>query len=202
ITSDRPGRLRLKNPVLYRKADLCQAVERELMNVLGIDRYKTSSRSCSVQVDYDPRQLSRLQVIEILDSALSAAEHPSKLDRLDLHLPICTASIPFAAVAQFAIPALLPAAAVLFAYTSIPTFREARRVLFQEKRLGVDVLDAIVVIGCLGTMSIFPGVVLCWCLSFGRVLVKRTQDNSKKLLLNAFGKQPRYVWLLRDGTEV
>ena len=63
-------------------------------------------------------------------------------------------------------------------------------------------LDAIVVVGCLGTMSIFPGAVLCWCLSFGRVLVKKTQDNSKKLLLNAFGKQPRYVWLYRDGAEV
>jgi heavy metal translocating P-type ATPase len=33
-------------------------------------------------------------------------------------------------------------------------------------------------------------------------LVKKTQDNSKKLLLNAFGKQPRYVWLYRDGAEV
>jgi Cu2+-exporting ATPase len=51
-------------------------------------------------------------------------------------------------------------------------------------------------------MNIFPGAVLCWCLSFGRVLVQRTQDNSKKLLLNAFGKQPRYVWLYRDGVEV
>ena len=91
---------------------------------------------------------------------------------------------------------------MLFAYTSIPTFKEAREVLFEEKRLGVDVLDAIVVVGCLGTMSIFPGAVLCWCLGFGRVLVKKTQDNSKKLLLNAFGKQPRYVWLYRDGVEV
>ena len=34
------------------------------------------------------------------------------------------------------------------------------------------------------------------------MLVKKTQDNSKKLLLNAFGKQPRYVWLYRDGVEV
>ena len=71
-----------------------------------------------------------------------------------------------------------------------------------ERRLGVDVLDAIVVVGCLGTMAIFPGTVLCWCLGFGRVLVKKTQDDSKKLLLNAFGKQPRYVWLYRDGAEV
>ena len=202
ITGDQPGRLRLKNPVLYRKSELCQAIERELMGILGIDQYKTSSLTCKVQVDYDPRQLSKLQVIEILDSALANAEHPTRLDKLDLHLPICTASLPIAAAAQFAFPPLLPVAAVVFAYTSIPTFKEAYNVLFKEKRLGVDVLDSIVVIGCLGTMAIFPGAVLCWCLSFGRVLVKKTQDNSKKLLLNAFGKQPRYVWLYRDGVEV
>ena len=202
VKLDRPGRLRLKNRVLYRKNDLCQAIERELMTVLGVEWYKTSSITCSVQVDYDPRELTRDQVVEILDSALDNAEHPTKLDKLDLHLPICTASLPLAVAAEFAFPPLLPAAAAVFAYTSIPTFKEARNVLFKEKRLGVDVLDAIVVVGCLGTMSIFPGAVLCWCLSFGRVLVKRTQDNSKKLLLNAFGKQPRYVWLYRNGVEV
>jgi Cu2+-exporting ATPase len=202
VKREQTGRLKLKNPVLYRKNDLCQAIERELMSVLGIDKYTTNSILCTVQIDYDPRQLTKRQVIEILDSALAAAEHPTKLDKLDLHLPICTASLPLAAAAQFAVPGLLPVAAGVFAYCSIPTFQAAREVLFEEKRLGVDVLDAIVVVGCLGTMSIFPGAVLCWCLSFGRVLVKRTQDNSKKLLLNAFGKHPRYAWLYRDGVEV
>ena len=147
-------------------------------------------------------QRPRTSILEILDSALANAEHPTKLDKLDLHLPVCTASLPLAAVAQFAMPGLLPVAAVVFAYTSIPTFKEAKQVLFDEKRLGVDVLDAIVVVGCLGTMAIFPGAVLCWCLAFGRVLVKRTQDNSKKMLLNAFGKQPRFARLVgEDGEE-
>ena len=202
VKREQAGRLKLKNPVLYRKNELCQAIERELMSILGIDKYTTNSLFCTVQIDYDPRQLSKGQVIEILDSALAAAEHPKTLDKLDLHLPVCTASLPLAAVAQFAVPGLLPVAAVVFAYTSVPTFKAAREVLVDEKRLGVDVLDAIVVVGCLGTMAIFPGAVLCWCLSFGRVLVKRTQDNSKKLLLNAFGKHPRYAWLYRDGVEV
>ena len=202
VKQDTPGRLKLKNPVLYRKAELCQAIERELMSVLGVDKYKTSPLTSTVVIDYDPRELTRAQVIEIIDSALENTEHPTSLDKLDLHLPICTASLPLAAVAQFAFPPLLPVAAVVFAYTSIPTFKEARAVLFEERRLGVDVLDAIVVVGCLGTMSIFPGAVLCWCLGLGKVLVKRTQDNSKKLLLNAFGKQPRYVWLYREGVEV
>lgn len=202
IKAEQYGRLKLKNPVLYRKNELCQAIERELMSVLGVDKYSTNSFTCTVKIDYDPRQLTRAQILEILDEALAGTEHPTTLDKLDLHLPICTASLPLAAAAQFAFPPLLPVAAAVFAYTSIPTFREARQVLFEERRLGVDVLDAIVVIGCLGTMSIFPGAVLCWCLSFGRMLVKRTEDNSKKLLLNAFGKHPRHAWLYRDGIEV
>ena len=127
VKLDRPGRLRLKNAVLYRKGDLCHAIERELMTVMGIEKYKTGSITCSVQVDYDPRQLTRDHVIEILDTALANAEHPTKLDRLDLRLPICTASLPLAAVAQFAFPPLLPVAAAVFAYSSLTTFKDARR---------------------------------------------------------------------------
>ncbi len=196
------GRIKLRNPVLYRKKDLAEAIERELMSVLGVDKYSTNTLFSQVSIDYDPRQIDHWQLISILDSALASAEFPTKLDKLDLHLPICSASLPLAAAAQFAAPGLLPVAAGVFAYTSIPSFQGAYEVLFKEKRLGVDVLDSIVVLGCLGTMSIFPGAVLCWCLSFGRLLVKKTQDDSKKLLLNAFGKQPRYCWLYRDGVEV
>ena len=190
IKHELPGRLRLKNPVIHRKAELCQAIERGLMGVLGIDYFKTTSLTSTVLAHYDRKQLSKDQILETSIGA-GEAENPAQKDKLDLHLPLCTASVPVAAMAQFAAPGLLPAAAVLFAYTSIPTFKAAREVLVDERRLGVDVLDAIVVIGCLGTMSIFPGTVLCWCLGFGRVLVKKTQDDSKKLLLNAFGKQPR-----------
>jgi heavy metal translocating P-type ATPase len=202
VVSERIGAIKLENPVLYRKAVLCEAIERELMSVLGVDRYEISARDCCAKIEYDPRQLCPVQIIEILDSALANAEHPDHLDRLDLDLAICTASLPLAAVAQFAMPALLPFSAALFAYTAIPSFRGAYEVLFRERRLGVDVLDSIVVIGCLATLHVFPGAILAWCLSVGRYLVRRTEDNSKKLLLGTFGKQPRYVWLVRDGIEI
>jgi len=202
VVSERVGVIKLENPVLYRKAVLCEAIERELMSVLGVDRYETSPRDCRAKIDYDPRQLSPVQIIEILDGALANAEQPERLDPLDLDLAICTASLPLAAAAQFAMPALLPVSAALFAYTAIPSFRGAYQVLFKERRLGVDVLDSIVVMGCLATLHVFPGAILAWCLSVGRYLVRRTEDNSKKLLLGAFGKQPRYVWLVKDGVEV
>ena len=97
---------------------------------------------------------------------------------------------PWPRAAQFAAPVLLPAAVVLFAYTSIPTFKAARAVPFEEKRLGVDVLDAVVVVGCMGTMAIFPGAVLCWCLSFGRVLVKKTQITRRSFFLMHSASSP------------
>ena len=199
VTCERVGMIRLENPVLYRKAALCEVIERELMSVLGVDRYETSSRSGRAKIEYDPRQLGPAQIIEILDGALANAEHPEELDKPELELALCTASIPLAGVTQFAMPALLPVSAALFAYTSFPSFRRAYDVLTKERRLGVDVLDSIVVLGCLASLQVFPGAILAWCLAFGRFLVRRTEDSSKKLLLGAFGKQPRYVWLVPNG---
>lgn len=199
VISEKVGYLKVKNPVLYRKGLLCQAIERELMSVLGVDRYKTHTLQCTVIVEFDPRRLTRDQVIEILDSALANAEHQEALDKLDLDLTICTGSLVLAGVAQFAAPALVPAAAAVFAYTTLPSFVGAYEVVFKEKRLGVDLLDSVVVVGCLATLQVFPGAVLAWCLSFGRMLVQKTEDNSKKMLLSAFGKQPRFVWLVADG---
>jgi heavy metal translocating P-type ATPase len=196
------GMIKLENPVLYRKAALCEAIERELMSVLGIDRYDTSARNGSARIEYDPRLLGPAQIIGILDEVLVSAEHPEELDKPELDLAICTVSVPLAAVAQFAMPALLPVSAGLFAYTTIPSFRGAYRVLSEERRLGVDVLDSVVVLGCLASLHVFPGAILAWCLSFGRFLVRRTEDSSKKLLIGAFGKQPRFVWLIKDGVEI
>ncbi|MGD9647359.1 MAG: HAD-IC family P-type ATPase, partial [Pirellulales bacterium] len=202
VRSELPGRLRLRHPALYRKKEACQAVERELMSVLGIEKYKTSAATGSVLVNYTPGLLRKEQIIEILESALHNIEDPHGYDRPDLSFPLSTVGVPLSIGAQFAFPPLMPVAGALLAYNSITTFKQAREVLFDERRLGVDVLDAIVVTGCLATGSIFAGSVLTWCLAFGRMLVEKTQDDSKKMLLNVFGKQPRYVWLWRDGVEI
>ncbi|MBV8190821.1 MAG: heavy metal translocating P-type ATPase [Alphaproteobacteria bacterium] len=199
---ERVGSVRLTNPVLYRKRALCEAIERELMSALGVSRYNTDALKSRVDIEYDPRQISLAELVEMLDTALAATDHPDRLDKINRELTICTVSVPLAAAAQFAVPALLPPAGLLFAYTALPTFKGAWNVLTKERRLGVDVLDAVVVLACLGTGEVFAGTILCWCLSFGRFLVGRTEDRSKKMLLGAFGKQPRFVWLLIDGQEI
>ncbi|SRR5579862_12602 len=195
------GRIRFHNPALHRKRELCQAIERELMSVTGVDRYQTNDLTDTVLVYYNKRLIHKRQLIEILDEALHKSEQAGKTPA-DLDLPLCTVSLGLAAAAQFIAPAFLPLAAIVFLYSVIPSFKSARRVLFKEKRLGVDVLDTIVVVACLATNQVFAGAVLAWCLSFGRKLVKKTEDDSKKMLLNVFGKQPRFVWLYKDGVEI
>ena len=196
------GSLRLNNPALYRKRALCQAIERELRGVLGVNRYGADARTCRVDIEYDPRQIRAAQLVEILDEAMAAVEPVAQLDKVDHELTICSASLPLAAMAQFALPALLPVSAALILYTALPSFKGAWNVVTTQRRLGVDVLDSLVTLACLGAGQIFAGAILAWCLGLGRFLMRGAEDSSKKLLLGAFGKQPRFVWRLIDGREI
>lgn len=195
------GRIRLRNPALSRKRELCQAIERELMNAFGVNRYFTNELTSSVLIYYDPRQIQKHQLIEILDDVLHKSKDIGPTPA-DLDLPICTASVGVAATSRFLVPALTPLSAAVFFYSVIPSFKNAYNVVFKERRLGVDVLDALVVLVCLATGQILAGTVLALSLSVARKLVQKTEDNSKKMLLNVFGKQPRFVWLALEGMEV
>jgi hypothetical protein len=129
-----PGRIRLYNPLLYRRRELCQAVERECMNTFGIDRYSTNEFTSTVLVAYDPKQLQKHQILEILDGTLANA-HELPIAPVDLDLPICTASVALALGSAFLIPALAPLSAAVFLYSVLPSFKSAYRVLRVEKRL-------------------------------------------------------------------
>jgi len=195
------GRVRLHNPALYRCRELCQAIEREFMNTFGVDRYSTDELTATVLIQFDPKQIHQHQLVELLDALLpESRELP--LSPIDLDLPICTASVVLAVATKVLAPGLAPLSAGVFLYSVIPSFKNAYRVLFKEKRLGVDVLDAIVVLSCLATNQVLAGTVLGFSLGVARELVQRTEDNSKKMLLNVFGKQPRFVWREVDGVEV
>ncbi len=197
-----PGRMKLKHPFLYRRKSVCQAIERELMSVLGIDSYHMHPGRGTLVLKYNTRALRRDQVLTIIERALAKTEIPPELDPLDLDFPLAVTSVPLAALTQFMFPVLLPVAGALYLFTSITTFKSAFHVAVHEWRLGVDILDAIVVTGCVITGQIFAGSVLGLCLSFGRMLVAKTQDDSKRLLIQAFGKQSQFVKLWKDGHEV
>jgi heavy metal translocating P-type ATPase len=201
IRHELPGRIRLHNRLIHRKKHLCAAIGDALLRTVGVDRYTTSPRTGSVLVVYDPTKLQRHQLIQVLDQTLLETDRQERKDTADLEFALCTASLGLATVTQLRSPILFPLSAALFLYSVLPSFRGARDTL-KERRLGVDVLDSIVVIACLLTGQVVAGSVLAWCLGAGRKLVRKTQDDSKRRLLNVFGKQPRFAAVWRDGREV
>jgi heavy metal translocating P-type ATPase len=202
IASDLPGRIRVRTSRLFRKKKLCQDVEGELMTVFGVLRFKVNSITCSVLVYYETTAIDKWQLLEVLERALQSAEDHPEADKGKYELLLCTAAVGLSAVAQFAVPVLTLPAAGLFLYCVYPTFLGARDTLFKERRPGVDVLDAIVAVMCLISSEIFAGAILAWCLSFGRHLLARAQEDSRRRLLNVFGKQPRMAYLSRNGVEI
>ena len=74
VIHETPGRLRLKHPALYRRKEVCQGIERELMSVLGIDSYKTRPSTGTVLITYNKRDLRKDQVLSILDRAMARVE--------------------------------------------------------------------------------------------------------------------------------
>ena len=194
------GRIRLNNPALFRRREFRESIEGDLTTTFGVDRFSTQELTGSVLIHYNPYQIQKYQIIEILDLALEKAPDngPSPVD---LDLPINIASMVLAAASIF-FPVLAPLDAAVFLYSVIPSFKGAYRVLFKEKRLGVDVLDSIVVLACLFTNNILAGTFLALSLSICRKLVQMNEQNSKRMLVSVFGKQSRFVWLDQDGVEV
>ena len=199
-----PGWLRVRHALILNKRHLVRLIERELMSLLGITRYKLHPGAGSLSIEYDHRLIHAQTIVHQLDLALAKA--PARAPRVratDTSLPVATASLALSAATTFLAPALLPVGAAAMLVTALPSYRRAYRVLVRERRLGVDVLDSIIFTACLFTGQIFAGAMTAWFLSIGRQLLRRTEDESSKVLLNAFGKQPSMVWRhLADGAEV
>lgn len=200
--SDIPGRLRVSHPKLLRNKALCHELERELMTVHGVERFKIQPITSSVLIFFNTDVLNKAQLFQFLNTALLSIGQQKEADEAKYELLLCTLTAALSASAQFYAPSLFFPAAGLFVYCGIPTFISAWQVLTKERRLGVDVLDAIVIGMCLISGELFAGAVLTWCLSFGRKLLAKAREDSRRRLVNVFGKQPRTAYVLVDGVEV
>jgi heavy metal translocating P-type ATPase len=199
-----PGWIRLRHALVLNKVHLVEALERELLGLMGIEEFRSHRQAGSISITYNPSVVSTEQIILRLDEALTKVPKRRKksvvLSRVGL--PVATVSLGLSIGATFFFPLLLPVGTLLMLYTAIPSFRRAWDVLTKEKRLGVDVLDSIIFSACLFTGQIFAGAMTAWFLSFGRKLIKQTRADSARLLLQAFGKQPSYARVIRGDKEV
>ncbi|HVE17333.1 MAG TPA: heavy metal translocating P-type ATPase, partial [Chthoniobacterales bacterium] len=198
-----PGMVRLGNPLVLNKEHLVRRIERELVGLLGIERYRFHPALGAMTIEFRPEVIHPEQIVIHLDQALvRTTDEEIESATFDNSLTIASVSLGVAVGASFVTPVLLPVGAALMLYTAMPSFRRAWHTIVEERRLGVDVLDSIIFVSCLFTGQIFAGAMTAWFLSFGRKLLLQTQAESTKILLEVFGKQASLARVLRNGVGV
>jgi len=109
-------------------------------------------------------------------------------------------------IAIAGVGAIFPATlfiSVPLAFTMVlPVYERAYQSAKQQGRVTYHVLSAINVTGIwLGGFYV-PAIAATFLYYGSEKLLMVTEDRSKKGLIDVFSKQPRTVWLLRDGVEV
>jgi len=109
------------------------------------------------------------------------------------NLGIVAASLFYPPVIVLTLPGLI--------YSAIPLYQLAYQAL-KERRVSSYMLDTILITGVLAGGYWAAGVVGSWMFIGGRLLLFKSEDNSKKSLMNLMGEQQRSVWVLINGVEV
>jgi cation transport ATPase len=125
-------------------------------------------------------------------------QHPRK----PYQFALSTGMMGLSVTAQFVAPSLIPVTLVAMGYLSKDIYKEAGEALFKDRRIKVDILDAVVVTLTVGFRQIASAGFMVWVLDIADLLLEKTRDRSESLITDIFGSQPRFAWLLCDGQEV
>lgn len=197
--SDIPGRLRIKHPFLCHREQCCQQIERALFNTPGVERVKASPLTGSMLVIYEPKKISKEKLVDVAEQVFQKTtpsqrrKKTRKITRFDLSSLTTGLTFLLKGASFWTLP--------LIAYTAWPIYKKAIQGI-REKKMKVDILDAVVITGCLLSGEMFFASFMVWAVSLGDKLLGTATSTSRKLLGQIFGQQPRFAWLARDGQEI
>jgi heavy metal translocating P-type ATPase len=96
--------------------------------------------------------------------------------------------------------ALLSTASII--YNSFPVLREAEKSLVEERKIGNDVLVSSSIFMGLTLNFYLPLTVGAWFYYIGRKMISKARNRSRTMITQVYEKQPRTVWLAKDGAEI
>ena len=118
------------------------------------------------------------------------------------NLTIASGSLALAVAGSMIFPSLYLVSAFCGFYLFRVFFRPAYRALVEQRRIDMNGLTVLIMVGSLVGGLFLAAAVAIWFAMLNDFLVVKTEDQSKKGLVNLFGEQPRTVWVLVDGIEV
>ncbi|WP_394199809.1 heavy metal translocating P-type ATPase [Shewanella waksmanii] len=192
-----PGRVRFRLPLLKQYQDLEAWIKQSLIAIQGIKQVRVNSHAASIAVEYDPQLLTK-ETLEHRVAALDLSQGQAE----ETEHQYTRGDIAMNAIGTLA-AALLPSrwGAVSTATLIAPTLVEGINEL-KDKRLSVEVLDAIAV-GLSAWRGDYSTAMMTQSLiSFGEYMEQRTSRNSDQLLAELMQPAETMVWKLTNQQSV
>jgi len=87
-------------------------------------------------------------------------------------------------------------------YACVYRLKETYSITVNERQISAALVDSIAIVGTMITGNYFATALFLTFYYYSRKLLRKTEDHSRKHLINIFGKQPRSVWVISNGVEL
>jgi Cu2+-exporting ATPase len=203
IVSELPGRIRFRHPELRRDEQLTRRVEFELSGAHGIRDWHIRPLTGSLLVHYDSRAINGSQILHLLVRTIEEPPPPVNLDRhpSPVKFGLANGSVALAAAGEFALPALLPASALLLLATNTKVMLAALREL-RGKHVGLPTLYSAIIAGTLASGQFLSAAIMSWMLAFWRYRHRNAQFKLRRELLPSLTLRPTFARLEAQGQQV
>ena len=203
IVHNQRGRIRLRHEAVRGNAALANRIQEIMQDVPGVKHCAVRPLTGSVLIGFEPALIDTYHLLRILDRARSA---PSPGDPFADSNPtgfgLANMSVALAVTGQLAIPALLPACAVLLIGSNVGTFRAAGQQLTRGQ-FGLPVLYTSIVAATLASGQFISSAVMTWMITFWRCNSRNQMANARRGLLGEILRQPLHVRLVvPDGLDL
>jgi cation transport ATPase len=191
-----PGRVRFRQEGLRGNPALARQVEHALATVHGVIDAQATPLTAGLLVHFDPSATSILQVMQVLEGL---SRTPATAPPADGHhhppvsFALANASVGLALAGELAIPALLPASAVLLLASNVKTFREAGRILCHQK-IGMPVLASLIVVATLATGQFLAAALMSWTIKFWHRRYRARLHEARRRLLPELTQSHGLAW--------
>ncbi len=203
VVHELPGRIRLRHEGLRKVGPLGERVQGELLAVDGVISCRVNPWTAGLLVRFDPGAIDPHQILRILDhivegSALALADrgHPPSV-----RFGLANASVALAVAGEFAVPALLPASAVLLVASNARTFRVAWREI-RTRQVGLPLLTTTIIGVTLASGQFLAATLMGWSFRFWHHRHRERLHATRRAMLPSIAQHRRFARLLVEGAEV
>ena len=137
-----------------------------------------------------------------------AADMPNELEmielerRIDHNIRFSLIATGLATAGALFYPPLSLISGIFTLYTAIDIFQDIYDAVYRQRRIRAVMIEGVAIVGGLIFGAYFASALTNCTYHFGKKLVLKTENNTRKNLVDIFGESPSFVWRLIDGEEI